>query len=125
MKVNEGDQFVWGKRFTEEDILQFAELTGDKGRHHMECDESGKLMVHGLLTASIGTKIAGDLNYIGSMLYTEYFRPVFSGDTIECELNIIKVEELEGIQKVSLESVYKNQKGKIVMQAKSEGIIRN
>jgi hypothetical protein len=27
-------------------------------------DEKGRLMVHGLMTASIGTKKEGDLNYI-------------------------------------------------------------
>jgi len=28
--------------FNEEERLQFAELTGDKGKHHMERDEKGR-----------------------------------------------------------------------------------
>lgn len=32
--------------------MQFAEMTGDRGKHHIERDEKGRLMVHGLMTAS-------------------------------------------------------------------------
>jgi 3-hydroxybutyryl-CoA dehydratase len=54
--------FTWQRTFTEEEILQLTQLSGDKGRHHMERDEKVRLIVHGLFTASIGTKIGGDLN---------------------------------------------------------------
>ncbi len=33
-------------------------------------------MVHGLMTASIGTKIGGDLNYIAREMVSEFLRPV-------------------------------------------------
>jgi 3-hydroxybutyryl-CoA dehydratase len=120
-----GDVFTWQRTFTEEETLQFAELSGDKGRHHMERDDQGRLMVHGLLTATIGTKIGGDLNYIAREMVCEFIRPVFTGDTITCELTVTEVEQLEGFKKVSVKSVYRNQHGKEVLIGTSKGIIRD
>jgi 3-hydroxybutyryl-CoA dehydratase len=120
-----GDVFTWQKTFTEEETLQFAELSGDKGRHHMERDGQGRLMVHGLFTATIGTKIGGDLNYIAREMVCEFIRPVFTGDTITCELTVTEVEQLEGFKKVAVKSVYWNQHGKEVLIGTSKGIIRD
>ncbi|USK36268.1 enoyl-CoA hydratase [Bacillus sp. F19] len=89
MKLNLGDIFTWERTFTAEETLQFAELPGDKGRHHLEHDEKGRLMVHGLMTASIGTKIGGDLNYIAREMTSEFIWPVFTGDAITC-ISILK-----------------------------------
>jgi 3-hydroxybutyryl-CoA dehydratase len=85
MSVKTGDVFTYSRTFTVEETLQFGEISGDQGRHHMEQDEQGRLMVHGLLTASIGTKIGGDLHYIAREMEMEFLRPVFTGDTITCE----------------------------------------
>lgn len=74
MDIKTDDVFTWERTFTEEETLQFAHLTGDRGRHHMERDEKGRLMVHGLLTASIGTKIGGDLHYIAREMVNEFVR---------------------------------------------------
>jgi 3-hydroxybutyryl-CoA dehydratase len=125
LELKVGDVFTWQRTFTEEETLQFAELSGDKGRHHMERDDQGRLMVHGLLTATIGTKIGGDLNYIAREMVCEFIRPVFTGDTITCELTVTEVEQLEGFKKVSVKSVYRNQHGKEVLIGTSKGIIRD
>ncbi|AYB36974.1 MaoC/PaaZ C-terminal domain-containing protein [Brevibacillus laterosporus] len=119
-----GDTLTWTRTFTEEETLHFAEITGDKGRHHMERDEQGRLMVHGLLTASIGTKIGGDLHYIAREFNNEFLRPVFTGDTITCELTINEITSMEGFDKVALSFVYYNQVGKEVLIGTSHGIIR-
>ncbi|WP_459499352.1 MaoC family dehydratase [Bacillus sp. C1] len=124
MEMKVGDTFQYERTFTEEEVLKFAHLTGDKGRHHMEHDEQGRLMVHGLLTASIGTKIGGDLHYIARELVSEFIRPVFTGDTITCEVTLTRVEKMEGYKKVALQSVYRNQEGKDVLIGSSKGIIR-
>ena len=113
------------RTYTNEDILAFAELTGDKGRHHMEPDEHGRLMVHGLMTASIGSKLAGDIHFIGRELHNEYLRPVFSGDTITCEVTVESVEQHDGYRKVALKSVYTNQHGKQVIVGSTTGIVRD
>ena len=81
-------------------------------------------MVHGLLTASIGTKVGEELHYIARELVSEFIRPVFTGDTITCELTLTNVEQMEGYKKVSIESVYRNQHEKTVLVGTSYGIIR-
>jgi len=125
MSLRAGDVFIWKRTFTEEETIQFAELSGDKGRHHLERDENGRLMVHGLLTASVGTKIGGDLDYIAREMVSQFLRPVFTGDTITCEVTITEAEKQEGFTKISLTSVYRNQHGKEVLLGTSQGIIRD
>ena len=125
MIMKTGDVFTWERTFTEEDVLQFGSFSGDQGRHHIEYDEKGRLMVQGLLTASIGTKIGGDVNYIAREMVTEFIRPVFTGDTITCEITLTNVEQMEGFKKVEIKSVYRNQNGKEVMLGSSHGIIRD
>lgn len=124
MAIKAGDVFTWQRTFTAEEIGQFARLSGDTGRHHVEGDEKGRLMVHGLFTASIGTKIGGDLNYIAREMHIEYLRPVFCGDTITCELTITAVEQTAGYQKVAMKTIYRNQDGKEVAVGTSRGIIK-
>ncbi|MDJ1475680.1 MaoC/PaaZ C-terminal domain-containing protein [Bacillus sp. LS15-K4] len=124
MNVKVGDVFKYERRFTEEEVFEFANITGDKGRHHMEYDENGRLMVHGLLTASIGTKVGEELHYIARELVSEFIRPVFTGDTITCELTLTNIEQMEGYKKVSIESVYRNQDEKTVLVGTSYGVIR-
>jgi 3-hydroxybutyryl-CoA dehydratase len=125
MNLKPGDVFTWQHTFTEEEILQFAQLSGDKGRHHMERDEKGRLMVHGLFTASIGTKIGGDLNYIAREMNFEFIRPVFTGDTITCELTITDITPMDGYKRVAMKTVYRNQHGKEVLIGTSKGIIKD
>lgn len=82
-------------------------------------------MVQGLMTASIATKIGGDLNYIARKMVSEFLRPVFTGDTITCEVTLTKVERMEGRKNLEMTSIYTNQLGKIVMQGTSHGIIKS
>lgn len=125
MELKRGSVLSWAKTFTEEETLQFAELSGDKGNHHMVRDEKGRFMVHGLFTASIGTKIGGDLNYIAREMVSEFLRPVFTGDTITCELTLTNIEQKEGFKKIEMTSIYRNQLGKEVLVGTSHGIIRD
>lgn len=125
MKVQTGEVLTYSRTFTVEETLQFGEVSGDQGRHHVEKDEQGRLMVHGLLTASIGTKIGGDLNYIAREMNMEFLRPVFTGDTITCEATLNNVQQQEGYKQVNVTSIYTNQKGKQVLLGTSKGIIRD
>lgn len=125
MKLETGEVLTYSRTFTVEEILQFGEVSGDQGRHHVEKDEHGRLMVHGLLTASIGTKIGGDMNYIAREMNMEFLRPVFTGDTITCEATLTDVQQQEGYKQVQVTSIYSNQKGKQVLLGSSKGIIRD
>jgi len=48
-----GDSATWERTFTEEDVRSFATISGDQDVHHVTPDEQGRLMVHGLLTATL------------------------------------------------------------------------
>ncbi|WP_226682567.1 FAS1-like dehydratase domain-containing protein [Sutcliffiella horikoshii] len=125
MELETGEVLTYSRTFTLEEVLRFGEVSGDQGRHHVEKDEHGRLMVHGLLTASIGTKIGGDMNYIASKMNMEFLRPVFTGDTITCEATLTNVQQQEGYKQVQVTSIYTNQKGKQVLLGNSKGIIRD
>ena len=123
-KLEVGRKSTYIRTFTSEDVAAFAEISGDKGIHHMEPDSKGRVMVQGLLTATLPTKLGGDLNYIARVLRFEFVRPVFVGDTITCEGVVRRVERGPGRLDVSLSVVCLNQDGKEVMRGSSEGIIR-
>jgi 3-hydroxybutyryl-CoA dehydratase len=119
-----GDTVAWERAFSEEDVRCFAQLSGDQGAHHITADEQGRLMVHGLLTATLPTKLGGDLNYIAREMTFEFLRPVFVGEMIRCDSVITKLEQVEGHLEMSATYVCRNQKGKEVLRGSTSGIIR-
>ena len=123
MKV--GDVIAWERTFTEDDVWLFAHLSGDEGEHHREPDAQGRLMIHGLLTATLPTKIGGDLNFIAREMQFKFLRPVFAGDTIRCEVTLTELEP--GAQYNQLKSSWRclNQEGKEVMSGEASGVVRN
>src|SRR5919202_1237651 len=113
MKI--GDRLSWERTFTEEDIRLFGKVSGDEGLHHMRPDESGRLMVHGLLTATLPTKIGGDINYIARDMLFQFHRPVFAGDTVRCDVEIVELEEAADFYQLRCRWSCLNQHGKEVM----------
>jgi acyl dehydratase len=119
-----GDVASWERTFTENDILLFNQVSGDQGLHHVTPDEQGRLMVHGLLTATIPTKLGGDMNFIARELKFQFHRPVFAGDTIKCEATIVQFEPAEKYITARTDFVCRNQHGKEVMTGYAQGIVR-
>lgn len=95
MGLKVGDQIVFERTFTVEDVEIFTKLSGDEGIHHLTPDEQGRLVVQGLLTATLPTKVGGDHNVLARTMTFEFLRPVFTGDTIICEVTIEKYERQE------------------------------
>src|SRR5579875_3640971 len=91
-----GDVSAWERIFTIEEVRQFGQISGDLGVHHVEPDAQGRLLVQGLLTATLPTKLGGDLNLLASSLSFEFRRPVFTGDTVRCENTVTFLEKREG-----------------------------
>ena len=120
-----GDTLSWTRTFTAEDIALFAKLSGDQGEHHLIPNEQGRLMAHGLLTATLPTKIGGDLNLIARELTFRFHRPVFAGDTIECVVTLTSAEQGDGFLNIVTEWKCTNQHGKDVMTGGGSGIIRD
>lgn len=122
MKV--GDVVSWERTLTEDDIRLFNKVSGDEGVHHVTPDEKGRLMVHGLLTATVPTKIGGDMNFIAREMNFQFHRPVFAGDTIRCDVTIVEFERAEQYTNVRSEFVCRNQLGKEVMSGYALGIVK-
>lgn len=123
MKI--GDVIAWERAFTEADIRLFNKLSGDEGVHHVTPDDRGQLMVHGLLTATVPTKIGGDMNFIAREMRFQFHRPVFSGDTVRCEVTIVEFEPGEQYTSVRTEFVCRNQHGKEVMSGHAQGVVKH
>ncbi len=119
-----GDVISWQRTFTEEDIRLFAKVSGDEGQHHLVPDEHGRLMAHGLLTATLPTKIGGDLNFIAREMTLQFHRPVFAGDTILCEVELVEMKPEEQFIHVVSRVVCRNQHAKEVMTGEARGVIR-
>jgi 3-hydroxybutyryl-CoA dehydratase len=120
-----GDTLSWSRTFTEEDIRLFTRLSGDAGEHHLVPDDKGRLMAHGLLTATLPTKIGGDMNLIAREMTFRFHRPVFVGDTITCLVTLISAEPGDGYLNIVTDWTCTNQHGKEVMTGRGSGIIRN
>lgn len=123
-RLKKGDVFEWRRSFTEEDIAAFAGLSGDKGRHHLERDAAGRLMAHGLLTATLPTKLGGDLDYIAADMHFEFKRPVYAGEELLCRGAVTRARKERDRLAVSFSFVVTNPKGKVVLQGKTRGLIR-
>ena len=98
--IKVGQKIKFSKRFTQNDVNQFAEISGDKNPVHLDGDfaESTifkKKVIHGFLTASlisaaIGTKLPGPGSiYLNQSL--KFLGPVFPNDEVIVELKVKKI----------------------------------
>lgn len=121
--VKAGARIDWSRAVTDEDIVRFAELSGDKGAHHLERDGQGRLMAHGLLTATLPTKLGGDLDYMARTMHFEFFKPVYGGDVLTCRGLVESVVAQTTRLKVKFAFEVVNQRGEVVMKGTSAGQI--
>ncbi|HEU0053408.1 MAG TPA: hypothetical protein VFQ39_09540, partial [Longimicrobium sp.] len=82
--IKPGDDFVLERTFTEADVRTFTTISGDAGAHHVEPDARGRLMLQGLLTATLATQFGGSIDYLASEMTFRFHRPAFAGDTSRC-----------------------------------------
>lgn len=84
MDLSEGDVVTVERTFTADDVRTFTEVSGDRGDHHLEPDEEGRLLVHGLLTATLATEIGGRYDVLARTMEYQFRRPVYTGETVRC-----------------------------------------
>ena len=80
----EGETVAYERTFTVEEGEQFAALSGDNQPRHTEPDEDGRLMVQGLLTATMPTKPGSDPEVLAREMTFEFRQPVYTGERITC-----------------------------------------
>lgn len=123
-KPAEGGTYTFEREFTKEDVRRFAEVSKDDQSHHTETDEEGRLVVHGLLTATLPTKIGGDLEVLARSMNFEFHRLVYTGETVSCVWTNESVEENDGGYEITANVVCENSDGEVVMTADVEGVVR-
>jgi 3-hydroxybutyryl-CoA dehydratase len=119
-----GDIISFERTFTTEDVELFSKVSGDEGIHHVTPDEQGRLVVQGLLTATLPTKVGGDNNVLARTMDFEFLRPVFTGDTINCEVTIEKYEKTDNNRTAIMATfLCTNQDEKQVLRGSFAGVI--
>jgi len=118
-----GEVYTLEHTYTHEDVQRFTALSGDQGAHHVQPDDAGRIMVHGLFVAMLPTQLGGQLHYVAREMTFEFVRPVFTGDTVTCELHITGVEQREHNTRITADAVCLNQDGEEVMRGKTHGQI--
>ena len=124
MSLQVGDRITFERTFTIEDVELFTKVSGDEGIHHLTPDEQGRLVVQGLLTATLPTKVGGDHNVMARTMDFEFSRPVFTGDKIICEVAIEQFEKQDN-NRISILASFlcTNQHEKQVLRGSFAGVI--
>jgi acyl dehydratase len=123
--LEKGDTFSVSRTFTEQDVIQFADISRDYNPVH--CDERfarvknfDGCICHGLLIASQVTEIGGQMGWLASGMTFKYRKPVYFGETITCDITIIEIDEKGFIKG---EAVFTNQDDIIVLEAEVTGFV--
>lgn len=111
------------RTFTVEDVRRFAEVSKDTQSRHTDTDEEGRLMVHGLLTATLPTKIGGCLEVLARRMDFEFVHPVYTGETVTCVWTNESVEERDDSYYLTAGVVCENDDGDTVLTADIEGVV--
>ncbi|EDL54961.1 (R)-specific enoyl-CoA hydratase [Vibrio thalassae] len=118
-----GQKACFEKTISESDIQMFCGISGDVNPVHVSQLAGEKsifgnrvahgIMVSGLTSAVLGMQLPGPGTvYLGQEL--KFTAPVFIGDTIRAEVEVIEIKKEKNIVKLATRSV--NQNNKIVIQ---------
>jgi len=125
MDLTEGDTVAVERTFTAEDVRAFTEVSGDRGDHHLEPDEEGRLLVHGLLTATLATEIGGRHDVLARTMEYRFRRPVYTGETVRCAAEFTTVERrADGRTEVAADLTFtRTDDGEVVLTGGFDGVI--
>jgi acyl dehydratase len=121
--LEEGETRTYTRIFTVEEVEQFAALSSDEGRHHLTADEDGRVVLHGLLTATMPTKLGGDIDFLARTMEFEFPRPAYTGVEITCTATYESVEQRENHTHLAVSFVCETESGEVVLRGRSEGVV--
>lgn len=119
----EGRTRTFERTFTVDDVQQFADLSGDAQPRHTEPDDDGRVMVQGLLTATMPTKLGGDNEVLARTMEFEFRQPVYTGEPITCRSTYETVVERDDRYEFTSRVECENADGELVLRATIEGLI--
>ena len=120
-----GDTFTITRTFSEQDMLDFANITRDYNPIHFDerfarAKELKGRICHGLLVGGMLTEIGGQIGWLAAKMSFRFKKPVYFGDTIECTFVIT---EVDAQNRARAEIMYQNQDGIVVLEAELTGIL--
>lgn len=127
LTVKVGDSAEYERKVTQEDVADFARVSGDTNPLHRDTDYAAKTrfkepIAHGMLSAgyisaAIGTKLAPDCVAVYLSQSLRFLRPVKIGDTVRAVAEVKEIEEEKRI--VTLDTVCYNQDGEPVVKGEA------
>lgn len=93
--LKDGDKISIHKTITSDDVLRFAELTGDCNPIHMKSPNNlvhGALL-NGFISGVIGTRLPGPGTVVVEQ-NLKYPKPCYAGDSIEISVQIVSVRKI-------------------------------
>ena len=120
-----GDYLTVTRRFREEDVIQFSDITRDYNPVHFDERFSGEKgfrgrICHGFLVGGLLTEIDGQIGWLASRMDFRFLKPVYFDDAISCTLTITAVEDTG---RATAEAVFTNQEDLVVIQATLSGYL--
>lgn len=117
-----GDSASITRSFSEQDVIDYAELSGDKNPAHLDAEYAAQTqfkhrVVHGMLVGSLfsallGAHLPGDGTiYLGQNL--QFKAPVFLDMEVIARVEIIKIHETKPI--VTLKTTCVDSEGKVMV----------
>jgi acyl dehydratase len=111
--VKQGDVYTHGVKFTQADVVKFAEVTGDFNPIHIDAEYAAKTMfkkpiVHGFLSGAVFSKVFGTLFPGEGTIYLsqemKFLAPIFVEEQYEARFEVMEVntEKHIGIVNCSL-----------------------
>ena len=127
LPVKVGDKTSMSHTVTEEDVVRFAELTGDNQALHLDNDfgaktRFGKRIAHGMLSAGyisavLGTKLAPGWLVVYLTQQMRFRLPVAIGDTITVDAEVTAVDPEKRVVTVRTDCL--NQNGDAVVKGEA------
>lgn len=126
MTLEIGETASRSKMFTDEDVRDFARISGDHNPIHLDDTYAAETrferrLVHGMLTASlISATIANDLPGEGTIYLSQSLQfkaPVFIGDTVTATVEVVKFRPERQIATLVTRCV--NQAGTVVIEGEA------
>ncbi|MGB2693813.1 MAG: MaoC family dehydratase [Dehalococcoidia bacterium] len=121
--VKVGDTAEITKTISEQDVVDFARVTGDDQPLHLDDSYAAKtrfkrrlahgMLSAGLISAALGTRLAPQATVIYLSQSLRFQRPVFPGDTVTAKIEVTKLDAEKRIATCSTECV--NQDGQSVL----------
>ena len=89
---------------------------------NLQPDEQGRLFVHGLLTASLPTRIGSRMNVWAHEMTCQWTRPVYTGETVQCVVRVDALDPSERGTRMRVSICCTNANAEIVLQGHCTGV---